>query len=205
MHTYANDLRTRVKNGDITVIDSFDSEFVWLSNFYYHDAGVSVEHLFQASKPHKDAVYSTGDNDEAITINWSELILKAETPGKAKRLGRKAPLRKDWDKVKLTVMYNALIDKFNVRMLGDWLVATGDALLVEGNNWHDNFWGDCRCGRDSCIPLGHNHLGILLMRIRDELRESAYLTTAEGIRQKNDCVKREFSLCDCPLCKEEVD
>lgn len=204
MHTYLNDLKRRVENGAITVIDSFDGEFRWLSNFYYHDVGVTVEHLFQASKPHRSAVYTSGEGEDAFTVNWMELILQADTPGKAKRLGRKAPLRKDWDKDKLTVMYNALVDKFNVRMLGDWLVATDDVLLVEGNNWHDNYWGDCRCNREACVPLGHNHLGMLLMRVRDELRASAYLSTAEEMRLKNNCMKRESSLCDCPLCDGEL-
>ena len=27
------------------------------------------------------------------------------------------------------------------------LIATGDIELVEKNNWHDNFWGDCSCLR----------------------------------------------------------
>ena len=180
MHTYAKDLRDRVKSGDIKEVTTFDGEFVWLSNFYYHDKGITVEHLFQASKPHKDAMYTGGEYDED-SINWQEVILQAETPGKAKALGRKAPLRKDWDKTKIEVMYNALVDKFNVRMLGDWLVATGDIPLIDGNHWHDNYWGNCLCNRESCFPLGHNHLGILLMRIRDELRRTAYLSTGHLI------------------------
>jgi len=169
MHTYANDLRRRVESGAITVIDSFDGEFIWLSNFYYHDEGVTVEHLFQASKPHKNAMYTGGEYDED-SISWQELILRAETPGKAKGLGRKAPLRKEWGKEREDVMRNALVDKFNVPMLREWLLATGDVPLIEGNTWHDNFWGDCRCNREACIPLGLNHLGLLLMRRRDRLR-----------------------------------
>lgn len=40
---------------------------------------------------------------------------------------------------------------------------TGDAELIEGNNWGDTFWGVCN-GR------GENMLGKLLMEIRDYLR-----------------------------------
>lgn len=52
--------------------------------------------------------------------------------------------------------------------LGKLLIATGDALLEEGNKWHDNFWGDCTC--DDCRDIeGENWLGKLLMQVRDEL------------------------------------
>ena len=206
MNDYAKELRERVESGALTVIDSFDEEFRWLSNFYYHDKGVTVEHLFQASKPHKDELWSSGYDDDLIPVTtWQEVILQADTPGKAKRLGRKAPLRKDWDKARGKVMYNALVDKFNVRMLGDWLVATGDVLLIEGNRWHDNYWGNCTCRKCKHL-LGHNHLGILLMRVRDELRAATtfkwYDELAEKSRLKNDCMKRESSQCDCPLCED---
>ena len=44
------------------------------------------------------------------------------------------------------------------------LLATGDKRLAEGNTWGDTFWGvDLRSGR------GENHLGIILMRVREEL------------------------------------
>ena len=39
--------------------------------------------------------------------------------------------------------------------------------LVEKNNWHDNFWGDCTCLR--CYRIGENHLGKLWMELRDEI------------------------------------
>ena len=49
------------------------------------------------------------------------------------------------------------------------LVATDNARLVEGNTFHDNFWGDCRCGGPRCSESGVNMLGELLMaeRARD--------------------------------------
>lgn len=43
------------------------------------------------------------------------------------------------------------------------LLATGSAELIEGNVWNDTFWGVCR-GR------GQNHLGRILMEVRDGLR-----------------------------------
>ncbi|MGM9605038.1 MAG: hypothetical protein ACI3XG_08225 [Faecousia sp.] len=38
--------------------------------------------------------------------------------------------------------------------------------LEEGNTWHDTFWGVDAKTRD-----GENHLGRILMRVRQDLRE----------------------------------
>ena len=39
-------------------------------------------------------------------------------------------------------------------------------MLEEGNTWHDTFWGvDAKTGE------GQNHLGKILMKIREELKE----------------------------------
>lgn len=46
------------------------------------------------------------------------------------------------------------------------LLATEDAELVEGNAWNDTFWGVCRGN-------GQNHLGRILMEVRDGLRDGS--------------------------------
>ena len=43
------------------------------------------------------------------------------------------------------------------------IVMSRERKLVEGNDWHDRFWGVCR-------GQGKNHLGKLLMRVRESLR-----------------------------------
>ena len=45
------------------------------------------------------------------------------------------------------------------------LLATGEEYLVEGNTWGDKYWGVCG-------GIGLNHLGKLLMQVRDELESS---------------------------------
>lgn len=45
------------------------------------------------------------------------------------------------------------------------LKTTGNTTIIEGNYWHDNFWGSCHCLK--CKGKGQNHLGNLLMKIRD--------------------------------------
>ena len=90
-------------------------------------------------------------------------ISQIANPGEAKRAGRRLLIRQDWDKIKLTVMEQALRAKFRIPELRDKLLATDDVMLIEGNTWNDTFWGMCR-------GVGHNHLGRLLMAIRHELR-----------------------------------
>lgn len=78
----------------------------------------------------------------------------------AKKLGKSIELRKDWEEIKLSVMKNVLIAKFSNKELFQKLLETKDYYLEEGNNWNDTFWGVCN-------NKGENHLGLILMEIRD--------------------------------------
>jgi len=136
-------------------ITSFSRMFSFLSNFYPATVlldGVefpSVEHAYQAAKTHNK--------------HWRERIREQTSPGNAKRMGRRLRVRRDWDDVKLQVMEDLLRQKFSLYpTMKSALLATGKALLIEGNNWGDVYWG-FRDGR------GENHLGKLLMQIRQEL------------------------------------
>lgn len=55
-----------------------------------------------------------------------------------------------------------------MKILKKKLLETGDAELIEGNYWHDNTWGQCYCPRCK-NKIGENHLGKLLMKIRESL------------------------------------
>ena len=66
-------------------------------------------------------------------------------------------------------MYEILVEKFTIPELKEKLLATGDEYLEEGNYWHDNYWGNCHC--EKCADItGQNKLGILLMKIREDIR-----------------------------------
>jgi len=138
-------------------ITSFHGEFRWLSNFWPALVTLdgkefpSVEHAYQAAKTF----------DIETRERFANIMLK---PGDAKRMGRRVNIRPDWESVKLEVMLNLLREKFKCADMRKKLLATGDAELTEGNNWNDTFWGVCN-GR------GNNHLGKLLMQVRNELRE----------------------------------
>ena len=93
----------------------------------------------------------------------------------AKKLGRQASLLPDWKDRKIRVMAECVRSKFNrSSRLRNELVATGQRQLVEGTWWCDQFWGVC-CGKGEahryCRGRGENHLGKILMRVREELAE----------------------------------
>ncbi len=116
----------------------------------------TVEHAYQAAK--------------TLEAGVREKIRGASTPGLAKKMGRKLPQRPDWAEIKVEVMRDLIRQKFEQHPdLHKRLLATGDAELVEGNTWHDNFWGDCRCPRCAASP-GQNRLGRLLMEVRRHLK-----------------------------------
>ena len=58
-------------------------------------------------------------------------IANAPTPGQAKKLGRRVPLRKDWEKIKQQVMYVGLTFKFENSDLRQKLLETGEEELAE--------------------------------------------------------------------------
>lgn len=143
-------------------IEEFKDDYFFLSNFYLRRIryGIelnsksvvifkSAEHAFQAAK-------STNDNDK-------RLIADSHTPGLAKSRGQLIPLRSDWEKIKKQVMYEIVKAKFvQSSKLRKLLLKTGTKKLIEGNWWHDTYWGVCN-------GVGENHLGKILMRVRKEL------------------------------------
>jgi len=136
------------------VINEFQGEYRWLSNFIGTIpslGGVTPEHAYQAAK--------TSIPDEKAQV------LAAPTPGEAKRLSRHITLSADWDQAKVGVMFMLLQEKFSDPEMADRLHATGDAILIEGNMWHDNFWGNCNCQKCKST-FGKNWLGRLLMLVR---------------------------------------
>lgn len=95
------------------------------------------EHYFQAQK--------------FVGTKHEEEIRKINSPMMAAQLGRdrKKPLRRDWEKVKDSIMRDAVL-------------ATGDAKIIEHTE-NDRYWGDGGDGK------GQNKLGRILMSVRSEL------------------------------------
>lgn len=165
-------------------IESFSGPYRFLSNFYPcfkpEDLGfpaneftfdasnaTTVEHWFQAAKI------------DSSNPDWKwhlQQVLTSATPGIAKKVGRSVPLRPDWTEIKMEAMRRMLEIKFTKPHFRLQLVETGDALLVEGNTWHDNVWGLCvcpdcvlKCRCADCNSGEGNQLGKMLMTLRSEL------------------------------------
>ncbi len=144
------------------VIPAFEGVHRFLSSFWYPapvylDGEIypTTEHGFHAAK------FLDPARRRAIQA------IPGDQPGRAKRLGRLPGIRPDWDQVRVDVMRGLLLQKFAPTTdLGRRLRETAPSYLIEGNTWHDNFWGNCTCHRCSGM-VGTNMLGRLLMEIRD--------------------------------------
>ncbi len=158
-------IHTPVK-GDITSFHGENNKPGFLSNFY--DSPVTykgrtynnVESAFQAAK----------SADEGTKDMFTDMA-----GAEAKKFGRKVKLRSDWESTdnngvptKVKVMGNILREKFKNPELRKQLLATGDAQLIEGNNWKDTYWGAVQ--NQSGEYVGANVLGQLLQQIRSEIR-----------------------------------
>ena len=147
-------------------ITSFRGDYKFLSNFYecYVPMTFGKDHIpfefrnaeaaFQAHK----------------TTNLADLVIFSNMTGpEAKKFGRKLKLRDDWNDIRLQVMTKVLLVKFTINWeLREMLIATGQRELIEGNTWGDTFWG-------VCDGKGENHLGKILMEIREMFIREKFL------------------------------
>jgi len=133
-------------------------EYGDFSNFSKHGIEVdglwwpTVEHFFQAQK--------------FENVEYQEKIRTAFTPKQAAELGRsrKVPIREDWEEVKDSIMYEAVLKKFKTHnKLAEMLLSTGSQDIIE-NAPGDYYWGIGQNG------TGLNKLGKILCSVRDQLR-----------------------------------
>jgi ribA/ribD-fused uncharacterized protein len=142
------------------IINKFTGEYDFLSNFFY-----AVVYLDDMACPTNEHAYQAAKTLDPIL---RKRVIDSKSPAIAKKLGGKFLTRSDWREINLPLMENLVIQKFSYPELKEKLLATDDAILIEGNTWHDNFWGDCVC--DECIHIkGKNHLGLIEMKVRDML------------------------------------
>lgn len=140
------------------IIDKFDgTAFKFLSNFYPAPVVYELieyptsEHAYQAAK--------------TLDIIQRQNVADQPTPALAKRYGKAVTMRPNWDEIKVKVMQEIVYAKFTQNEnLGNMLVITDDAILIEGNTWGDTFWGVCG-------GVGENKLGNILMDVRDRLNK----------------------------------
>lgn len=157
----------------MNVISGFTGEYAFLSNF--HESIVEFERsdgrmisfttaeaAFQASK------YLAMDCSDLDKMRYVHKIQQAVTPKQAKFFGGKVDIDLDkWESIKVDCMRQVIYSKFSYvgpygPTMARALLKTGDAMLVESNNWSDTYWGRCN-------GKGYNKLGVVLMEVRGSL------------------------------------
>lgn len=170
-------------------IQRFRDEYRFLSNFWVAPITLPatgpqsfLAHLHGRTAPTSEHFYQAAKTLDPIE---AERIVTAETPHEAKDLGQAVEPHPDWERAKIAVMEEVLAAKFDQHPpLRAKLLDTGDEPLIEGNPWHDTFWGACTC--DEHNGAGDNNLGRLLMELRARLQDAgdahtaAYVAPHEG-------------------------
>ena len=156
-------------------------EHRWLSNMPYVDItydGItypSTENFYQAMKYNKKditkIVYTKEEDHIYLPLmgksrNTREYISWLK-PHEAKKFSRENKMTSlVFEEKKLEIMEYAQKQKYSKEPFKSKLLATGDVLLEEGNWWGDKFWGV-----DIKTRQGENHLGKIIMKIRDQLKQ----------------------------------
>ena len=137
------------------IITRFRGPFKFLSNLYptpityKGNTYCCLEAAYQAQK----------SLDPAIQERFANIRL----PYKARGMGQRIKtIRPDWFDIRISIMEELLYIKFSHPQLKEWLQCTGQSKIVECNTWGDTFWGIYN-------GVGENHLGTLLMKVRDTL------------------------------------
>jgi ribA/ribD-fused uncharacterized protein len=143
----------------MSIIWQFQGSNRFLSNFY--PAYVEYEGL----------IYPTAENAYQAAKSLHPAVRRfflTISPGEAKKLGQKVPLRPFWDETKVQVMEQIVTLKFEDEGLAKMLVDTYPQKMVEGNTWGDKFWGMVYSAKEMKWE-GENNLGKILMRVRKSL------------------------------------
>jgi ribA/ribD-fused uncharacterized protein len=160
-------------------VESFRSQYFPFSNMYslesriQADCGIWVptsEHAYMSGRFQdrgiQEAVASAARLDTS-TSAWRDGLAAKELAYQYIEAGAALSVTDDFERIALMrrVVSQKISKNALIRAL---LLSTGDEQIYEGNDWGDRFWGVSPIGSEE----GENHLGIILMEIRDEeLRE----------------------------------
>ena len=155
------------RRGDVTFFFRTDSP---LSNHHICDINVwsTKYNCVEQAYFHKKAQICHDDDAKGR-------IMSAKSPGVQKGIGEAIEENADWESSKLAIMEQICGAKFRQNLdLRDFLMKTESTYLAEDNP-QDSYYG-IGLSRNSPRAKSRanfktNHLGIILMRIRDELRQ----------------------------------
>ena len=116
-----------------SMIKGFFGEYRWLSNF--HDCPIVYEGLDYLNS---EAAYQAAKTDDMFT----KKRFQAMDGHQSKKASKELRINREWDTIKVRVMYDILKDKFTRNEdLKQKLLLTGDKLLEETNYWGDQYYG----------------------------------------------------------------
>jgi N-glycosidase YbiA len=130
------------------LIDRFAGELALRSNLHRCEGA-----LVGVTYPPVDDALAPAKTDDA---SGRERIRRAPTPRQARRLGRLATLRGDWERDRLQAL------RVRRRFARDRRLH--ERPLASGGRVENNDWGDRRSG--ACSEEGENRLGPTLMEVR---------------------------------------
>lgn len=136
-------------------IYGFNGEYRWLSNFAIletpiHYRGIdftTTEQLYQACKCKRKEQF---------------VLFDGLTAGESKKFGKQVEMRPNWDSIRLSVMFRIQMIKYQQPKFNALLRETRGLWIYECNRWDDYFWG-CDYNLN-----GENHLGVIIMEVRDQ-------------------------------------
>lgn len=146
------------------VIPKFDGRYKFLNNDYLSPIIMDgQEHLCATAAYLAARCVDPAGRKEFANLPWAA----------AQALASAVQIKVPEDETKAESMYGILRLKFSQSpSLRTWLLETDNAILVNSNDYHDNYWGACVC-RDCLNNPGQNVLGVLLMHLRRKLRHVA--------------------------------
>lgn len=152
-----------------------------------------LSNLYQSTTAHNGLYYQSAESafqaSRCCTLHDRKSFADLNGIGngyQAKELIRHFRHREEYTEQSVTAMIDIVTDKFYRNpILLDKLLATGDKDIVNGNNWHDIFWGvDSRTGE------GQNWLGLILQTVRNTA-DSTLQETVVQYQDGNIRVSRE--------------
>ena len=142
----------------------------WLSNMAFVDIRhkgilyISTENFYQAMKFDETDLIRLNDGNYVLSLR--KHIAQNLSPKQSKVFGKNHPMTNTvFEQCKLDIMLYAQREKYKQEPFKSRLLETGDCHVEEGNWWNDKFWGT-----DMKTREGENHLGKIIMKVRDELR-----------------------------------
>ena len=159
------------KQNKSNVISRFDGAYAML-NLYYNHHFFNYKDVFYRSIPH--AFFSIIDPkhadiyQEISNLNETSLYTAYTIRKIAKEFGF------DFTEENLDLLKDIVRTKFNHHnyiSISKALLETNNKMLINENNYHDNFLGHCICSECKDKPY-FNYYGKILMEIRDEFRKN---------------------------------